>query len=107
MDWVCKELTKILDKGTALSLSSIVEKSGFARQTVFNHLKHLLEAGIITKNSVRIKRGRPTVLYRKKTTEFKVSLTFKRLGDNCMHHKDGWCKVARQKCIQEKCFLIR
>ena len=47
MDWACRSLVEVLDK-EGMSLSKLVEKSGLARQTVYNHLKHLVEAGIVS-----------------------------------------------------------
>ncbi|MBS7634406.1 helix-turn-helix transcriptional regulator [Candidatus Bathyarchaeota archaeon] len=49
MDWVCRFLVALLSKEEALSLDQLMDRSGFARQTVHSHLKHLVEAGIVSK----------------------------------------------------------
>ena len=39
-----------------------MDGSGFARQTVYSHLRHLIAAGIVSREAVRHGRGRPTIL---------------------------------------------
>ena len=106
-------MVDVLAGEARLSLSRLIERSGFARQTVHNHLKHLVEAGIVSKEVVRRGRGRPAILYRlsKRPVEVVegidvVSLTFQRLRHACRFEKGGWCKEAKGKCTPEKCPLI-
>lgn len=111
MDWACRSLVEVLDK-EGMSLSQLVEKSGLARQTVHNHLKHLVETGIVSQEAVKRERGRPTVLYHKNRQPVEtfegadiVHLAFRRLRHVCRFEKGGWCKEIKGKCIQEKCPL--
>jgi len=101
---------------------------------VFNHLKHLLEAGMITRETVletqpsgKNKRGRPKVLYRKKRTpkvlheespssinlkknvkltRGKVAIEFSRLKHACRFEKGGRCKETKTFCYDAKCPLV-
>jgi len=52
VDWVCRSLVEVLGRGGALSLGQLIDRSGFARQTVYNHLNHLMTAGIVSKKAV-------------------------------------------------------
>ena len=76
MDSICEQILINIHgrKLDGYSLEELIKRTGFARQTVVNHLKHLLEADLITSQiEVRKreawepkKRGRLRVLYRKK-----------------------------------------
>lgn len=112
MDWACRSLVEILKVENDLSLSQIVEKSGFARQTVHNHLKHLVAAGILSCEAEKRGRGRPTMIYHRSRQRVEtigeadlVSLTFQKLKHACRFEKGGWCKETRSKCTPEKCPL--
>lgn len=76
MDSICEQILINIHgrKLDGYSLEELIKRTGFARQTVVNHLKHLLEADLIT-SQIEIrqrkswepkKRGRLRVLYRKK-----------------------------------------
>lgn len=114
MDWACRCLIGVFDGGNTLSISQIVERSGLARQTVHNHLKHMVEAGILSQETAKLGRGRPTILYRRsmKTVPAElvkgnniVSLSFQRLKHACRFEKGGWCKELKEKCSSERCPL--
>ena len=112
MDWACRSLVEILKVENDLSFSQIVEKSGFARQTVHNHLKHLVAAGILWCEAVKRGRGRPTMIYHRSKQRVEVvedadivSLTFQKLKHVCRFEKGGRCKELRNKCAAEKCPL--
>jgi predicted ArsR family transcriptional regulator len=99
VEWVCRSLVSMLARDGALSLEQIMDRPGFARQMVHNHLRHLVMAGIVSKEALRRGRDRPTVLYRlsKRMVEgFEppdvVSLTFQKLRHVCRFEKSGWCK---------------
>ena len=47
-----------------LGLSELVGETGFARQTVHNHLQSLVERGLVVKETLPGGRGRPKVSYR-------------------------------------------
>ena len=111
MDWACRTLVGVLDS-ERMSLSQLVERSGLARQTVHNHLKHLVEAGIVFQEAVKHGRGRPKVFYHKSRQPIEtlegadiVRLTFQKLKHACRFEKGGWCKEVKGKCVQEKCPL--
>lgn len=111
MDWACRSLVEVLGS-EGMSLSQLVDKSGLARQTVHNHLKHLVEAGIVSQVAIKRGRGRPTVFYHKTRQPIEiveaadtVHLTFRRLRHACRFEKGGWCKEVKGKCVQEKCPL--
>jgi predicted ArsR family transcriptional regulator len=111
MDWACKSLVGFLDM-ERMSLSQLVERSGLARQTVHNHLKHLVEAGIVSQEAVKHGRGRPKVFYHKSKLPIEkldgsdiVRLTFQKLKHACRFEKGGWCKEVKCKCTPEKCPL--
>ena len=112
MDWACRSLVEILKVENDLSLSQIVEKSGFARQTVHNHLKHLVAAGILSCQAAKSKRGRPIMIYHRSKHHIEVieeadvvRLTFQKLKHVCRFEKGGWCKELKNKCAPEKCPL--
>ena len=111
MDSACRLLVEIIKQEAGLSLGQLVEGSGFARQTVFNHLQHLLKQDAITKDiQIQPKRGRPRVTYAKSVHKIdkkpdSVTLSFNRLSDICRHKSGGWCKPFKHKCEQSKCHL--
>ena len=111
MDWACEILVGVLES-ERMSLSQLVKKSGLARQTVHNHLKHLVEADVVSQEAVKHGRGRPTVFYHKSKLPIEtldehdiVRLTFQKLKHACRFEKGGWCKEIKSKCAQEKCPL--
>lgn len=122
MDWVCRRLTDVLNNRNGLSLAELVNASGLARQTVFNHLKHLQELGAISRvertypyvrADAKAKRGRPVIGYwsmkgkvawvEKKSDS--VCLPFHRLKGACRHRSGDWCNTIKYRCIQAKCPL--
>jgi len=112
MDWACRTLIEILKDKNDLSLSQLVEKSGLARQTVHNHLKHLLETSYLSQEAVKSGRGRPTMVYHRSKQHVEVleevdvvRLKFQKLKHACRFEKGGWCKELRGKCASEKCPL--
>jgi len=112
MDWACRSLVGIFDRESRLSLSQLVERSGLARQTVHNHLRHLVEIGILSQETVKSGRGRPTILYRRSRQPVEtgegvdvVALTFQKLRHACRFEKGGGCKEVRGKCAPERCPL--
>ena len=54
---------EILGRDGTLSLGQLIDRSGFVRQTVCNHLNHLITAGVVSKEAMRRGRGRPAILY--------------------------------------------
>ena len=86
MDLICQSIFTTLHVRAGYTSKDIEKKTGFAHQTVSNHLKHLLEADLVTRGAVletkthgyaspnlsekrqfdRHKRGRPKILYRRK-----------------------------------------
>jgi predicted ArsR family transcriptional regulator len=112
VDWVCRSLVEVLGKDGTLSLGQLIDRSGFARQTVYNHLNHLIAAGIVSKKAVRRGRGRPAILYilskhpvRGVEWSDVVSLTFQRLRHVCRFEKGGRCKKTKGICTAENCPL--
>jgi len=112
-DWVCIPLAKMLQKEGKLSINSIVKKSGLSRQTAFNHLKHLVNDGLLIRETKKSKRGRPKILYSRTKKpisilkeEDAVSLTFKKLSQVCRHQKGRRCKWTLEKCYSSFCPLI-
>jgi predicted ArsR family transcriptional regulator len=112
MDWACRSLVGTLDKDGGMSLSQLVERSGLARQTVHNHLKHLIQAGIVSQEAVKHGRGRPTMFYHKFKQPIEalegtdiVALKFQKLKHACRFEKGGYCKEVKAKCVPEKCPL--
>ena len=115
MDWVCESLVGLLRRESredGVGLRRLVDASGFARQTVHNHLKHLTASGLVLREVVKYGRGRPEILYRVSRQAFRmpegavmVSLAFQRLRHACRFEKGGWCKEVRGNCAQENCPL--
>ena len=102
----------VFDGDSTLNLSQLVERSDLARQTVHNHLRHLVEIGILSHEAVKSGRGRPTILYRRSRQPVEagegvdlVALTFQKLRHACRFEKGGWCKEVRGKCAPERCLL--
>jgi predicted ArsR family transcriptional regulator len=104
-------LVEALSRNGALSLGQLIDRSGFARQTVYNHLNHLITAGIVSKKTVGRDRGRPTILYSLSKhlvgVELSdvVSLTFQMLRHVCRFEKGGWCKETKGMRTAERCPL--
>jgi len=80
-----------------LSLRQIMDGSGFARQAIYNRLRHLVAAGIVSREAVRRGRGRPTILCRPSKPSIEgaelldvVSLTLQRLRHACRFKEGGW-----------------
>jgi len=101
---------EVLGRDGTLSLGQLIDRPGFARQTVYNHLNHLMTAGIVSKKAV--KRGRPAILYSLSKhpvggVEWSdvVSLTFQRLRHVCRFEKGVWCKETKGICTAERCPL--
>jgi len=110
VDWACASLVGALRKKGGVSLSYLVSESGLARQTVHSHLKHLVEAGLVSREIKGLGRGRPTVLYSLSGRVVEpgasvVSLAFQRLRKACRFEKGGWCKEVRNRCSAENCPL--
>jgi len=108
VDWVCRSLVEVLSRDGTLSLGQLIDRSGFARQTVYNHLNHLMTAGIVSKKAVKRGRGRPAILYSLSKHSVRgvewsdvVSLTFQRLRHACRFEKGGWCKETKGMCTAE------
>jgi predicted transcriptional regulator len=53
-------LVELIGREEVLSLGQLVDRSGFARQIVHNHLRHLVEAGVVLKEVVKHGRGDPS-----------------------------------------------
>ena len=115
MDWVCESLFDLLrrdGRDHGLSIRRLVNSSGYARQTVHNHLKHLTASGLVLREVVKRGRGRPEILYRVSRQAFRtserdivVSLAFERLRHACRFEKGGWCKKVRLDCAPGNCPL--
>ena len=108
LDWVCRSLMEVLGRDGTLSLGQLIDRYGFARQTVYNHLNHLITAGIVSKEAVRRGRGRPTILYSLSKplvggVEWSdvVSLTFQRLRHVCRLEKVGGARRLKA-CAQRR-----
>ena len=95
-----------------LGLSELVRETGFARQTIHNHLQNLVEHGLVMKETLPGGRGRPKVKYRLtpglprdfSTTDLQVvMLPFKKLKTVCRHEKGGRCKRTRKHCDPSLC----
>lgn len=134
MDLHCQKILKTFhgNMQRGYCLEDIIHTTHMARQTVFNHLKHLLDSGLITrepsKQQIELwenpKRGRPTILYRKAGAEKPkeaisqqikpkpvnrtglVYLDFNKLKHACRFEKGGNCKEKREKCAIFACPLI-
>jgi hypothetical protein len=122
MDWACQEVFKTVQKNPNLGLLQLVRCTGFARQTVFTHLKHLVDAGKIIRVSVRSKRGRPSYIYKTKDAQreefFKrldkfankedlIQLPFSKLKGACRSEKFNHCNRRNNLlCIPKNCPLI-
>jgi len=114
VDWVCESLVDLLRKSrkNGVGIRRLVDASGFARQTVHNHLKHLTASGLVLREAVKYGRGRPEILYRVSRQALRmpegavmVSLAFQRLRRVCRFEKGGWCKEVRGDCAPDSCPL--
>jgi DNA-binding IclR family transcriptional regulator len=113
MDWVCESLLDHLrrdGRDHGVNISCLVNSSGYARQTVHNHLKHLTTSGLVLREVVKHGRGRPEILYRVSRQAYRmseevavVSLAFERLRHACRFEKGGWCKKVRGGCVPGDC----
>jgi hypothetical protein len=116
LDRICESLVELIQRDggdRGLGIRRLVDSSGFARQTVHNHLKHLTASGIVSGEWVSHGRGRPEILYRVSRQalrisewEAMVSLPFGRLKRVCRFEKGGWCKEARGECALDFCPLV-
>ena len=114
MDYACSEIKKILVKQWGCSISNIIEQTGFARQTVFVHLKHLMEQKEIIREDYIAKkqRGRPYYIYKNKIAKSKpcsdiTSISFSKLQSVCKSYKFDHCnRRQNQVCTTKICPLI-
>jgi len=97
VDWVCRSLVEILGRDGTLSLGQLIDRSGFARQTVYKHLNHLITAG----ESLRRLWGVVVVGQPSSTSSLNIwsegrsgrrLWAFQRLRYVCRFEKGGWCK---------------
>jgi DNA-binding transcriptional ArsR family regulator len=93
-----------------LSIGQLIDRSGFAHQTVYNHLNHLTTAGLASKEVVGRSCGRPTISYSLSKhmaggvvgrRELNVPET-----EACRFEEGGWCEEAKGTCTAERCPLI-
>jgi hypothetical protein len=114
IDTFCNNLIKTIEQNSKLNLNELIQKTGYARQTVHNHLKHLLSNGILEKEVISNGRGRPTLLYYRTTVGFfeftkpnVVIIAFGRLKRICRFEKGGRCRaIEEEKCCFEDCPII-
>jgi predicted transcriptional regulator len=112
-DTICQTIANAIEQNGKLSLNQIIQKTGHARQTITNHLKHLLNYGIIRKEIKTNNRGRPTKLYYrtpKALADFDkteiVIIPFKRLKVICRLQNQNYCKNTKDLCTFEKCPIM-
>jgi predicted transcriptional regulator len=113
-DTFCKTLANTLEQNGKLTLTQLITKTGYARQTVSNHIKHLLTYGIIQKQTIPNSRGRPTIIYQRTTTPISdinktkaVIISFNRLKQICLYEKHGHCNQRKEaKCNYETCPIV-
>jgi predicted transcriptional regulator len=113
-DIFCTTLAKTIEQNSKQNLNELIQKTGYARQTVHNHLKHLLNNGILRKEIITNGRGRPTILYYRTNvglSEFLkptvVIIAFNRLKHICRFEKGGRCRERKEaKCSFEDCPII-
>jgi hypothetical protein len=114
IDVFCQTLANTLEQNGKLTLTQLITKTGYARQTVFNHLKHLLTNGIIQKQTIPNSRGRPTILYQRTITPLPdlnktkiVMIPFNLLKQICLYEKHGYCKERKEvKCYYGNCPIV-
>ena len=111
-DWICIPLAEMLQQEGKLSLTQIAKKAGLTRQTTHNHLKHLVKAGILTREAKKQGRGRPTILYKRTKIPINtlkmdsvVTLTFKNLKHACRYRNSSFCTKTERNCNSWCCPL--
>lgn len=114
MDYACGEIKKVLERNWGCTIAQIIEKTGFSRQTVFVHLKHLMKQKQIIREEFIAKkqRGRPFYIYKNKLPELKprsdlVSMPFSKVQSVCKSNKFNHCnRRQNQPCTTITCPLI-
>lgn len=112
LDFICIPLARMIQKEGKLCLNEIIEMTGFARQTVVNHLKHLTKKNILNREVKKQAKGRPRVFYYRTDVPIwvlkrddVVCLTFKRLSFVCRSQKEGKCLRINKYCSIDSCPL--
>lgn len=114
MDWFCEALCDFLGDGRPRTFQELLKDTGFARSTLSDHLRHLVEGGLVTRRQVVMgSRGRPRYTYRLIRPLVRsirtggvidvVAIKFQKLSHICRYEKGGFCKTVKKACSTENC----
>ncbi len=121
MDYFEQRILSTLRDGQPRTFSEIQNQVSFSHNTLQQHLKQIVEKGLVLKEKEQAKSfGRPRYAYHipPKTTKQVVAaledpgvelvtMPFSRVRHICRFEKGGWCKEKRASCSPQICPEIR
>ena len=121
MDYFERSILTALKEGKPQGFTAIQSRVGFSHNTLQQHLKQLVEKGLVLREKDPSKGfGRPKYVYRVSPKAVKqvsvaledsdvelVTLPFSRLSHLCRFEKGGWCKEKKASCSLQICPQIR
>ena len=117
MDLFDERILASLKDGKPRDFDLLLAQVGFSHNTLQQHLRRLVDAGLIVKQKPALKAtGRPKFAYHIPQTTSKqlkvamhntnvelVAITFSRLRHLCRFEKGGRCKLTRNTCYAQIC----
>jgi predicted ArsR family transcriptional regulator len=121
MDFFDQRILVALKDGKPWSFSALQGQVGFSHNTLQQHLKRLVEKGLVLKEKDPSSGfGRPRFVYHVQSKTAKqvvaaledpgvdlVTLPFSRLRHVCRFEKGGYCKEKKTSCSPQNCPQIR
>ena len=121
MDLFDQRVLSALRDGKPQNFTALQSQVRFSHNTLQQHLKQLLEKGLVLKEKDPAKSfGRPRYVYHVPSKTAKqvvaaledsdvefVTLPFSRVRHVCRFEKGGWCKEKKGSCSPQICPQIR
>ena len=121
MDFFDQRILAALEDGKPWSFSALQGQVGFSHNTLQQHLKRLVEKGLVLKEKDPASGfGRPRFAYHVQSKTAKqviaaledpgvdlVTMPFSRLRHVCRFEKGGYCKEKKTSCSPQNCPQIR
>jgi predicted ArsR family transcriptional regulator len=121
MDFFDEKILASLKDGKPKDFKGILDQVGFSHNTLQQHLRGLVDRGLIFKQKPTLKTtGRPKFTYQIPSTTAKqlkivrndanvelVGIAFSRLRHVCRFEKGGICKLTRNMCSPQICPEIK
>ena len=121
MDFFDQRILAAIKDGKPRSFTAILDEVGFSHNTLQQHLKRLVEKGLVLKEKDPASGfGRPRFIYHVQPRAAKqvaaaledpfmdlVTMPFSRLRHVCRFEKGGYCKEKKTSCSPQNCPQIR